>query len=655
MSQIKSRVPGKDPPLSNRQLEQQDNEDELVIDNEIEGVNVFVATACVKMKLNTFSDNKQLNTKLRTTVLDMNQLLGETYTFANFHVLRILHKKNKFPDMVIPKMDKNFYYRCMIAVSVNKCRDTTLSDDLKESKLQFESFRDKKSPKVCIIGQNQVIADLAISMATMATNHLWMNIHARLDKFLRWSQPTVKSSLRKRIVTALLLKPTIDLAKLFSNKDVKEQAGLAVVTELRGLLQLPSKTQYASRAHLLLPMYFHILEKTVAAKKEWIDAKKVKKFGGRTFTLLPMKNGFTISHIQFSAMALLGYLKQLNLEIFKGDGRDEDASRLLKKYFNVNLIETKNRKFGNRIITDGVAVSALLKKKCALVCPNNCPCEKELAELYKRSLLDRTDSDHVRTAAVDPGFTDVATVVDQYGNIESYSSAKYYETALFNVSRRRTNKWNKDTVALTGEIPNSETDSMTEFEDFIKVYLRNLPKILKHRSDKGYRNMRFLRYKKKQAAVRDISNMIAPRGELSVVGFGDWNGGAGTPIRRRCAGPLQEIKLDLSKREDVVMMSIDEYNTSKTCCKCENVLCNMKAASVTFRTVEGKRVRVVRDVGKIHKILHCKSSQAGTSSIMKTPRCGTTWNRDVNASKNILKLTILQMQGKARPNALRRK
>lgn len=667
MSRIKKCVvTGKDPPVSNRTQEAEDVAEELVIENDVEGTkkDEALSIVAIKMKLNTFSSNKQLNTMLRNVVFDMNQLLGEAYAFANFHILRILHAQETSPNIVIPKIDRNFYYRCLVAMSVNKARDLTLGDDLRLSKQHFDQLRDHGIPKVNIEGHNQVIAYLSISMATMGTNHLWMNIKKRLERFLRWSQPTLSKAIKKNIVVALLFTPTKSLTTIFSNTDAKQQAGLAVATRLREILSLPSSAEFASRAHLLLPLYFHILKETAAAKRVFEEqvvtaepstGKNTKKFAGRMFTLLPLKNGYTINSIQFSAMALLGYLKKLKLEKFKGDGRNEDASLILKKYFDVNLVNTKSRMFGNRIVTDGASVSVLMRRMCALVCPNNCLCEKKLKELYERSLLDKSDPLYVRVVSVDPGFTDIATTIDQHGTIKSYSSAKYYDTALYNTSRRRTDKWNQDTVHLTSSIPHPETDSLGEFEDFAKAYLKNLVEILRHRFNKGYRNMRFLRYRKKKLAINEICEMIAPKGTVNVIGYGDWNGGGGTPISRRCAGPQQEIKLQLSKKADTFMMSIDEYLSSQTCSCCHHKLSNMKATSIKITKFNGVTTRTTKNVGKIHKILHCTNRQAGSSSVLETPRCGTTWNRDVNAAKNILNLTILQMQGLPRPLAMRRR
>lgn len=631
----KIKPSGKDPPLTNRILEHEDSKDDLVIEKHIEDEEDVVSNVCVKMKLNTFSSNQRLNGKIRSTVLEMNQVLGEGYAFANFHVLRILTENKE-----CPKIDKNFYYRCLVAVSENKSRKETLGADLERSKSLFNALRDPTLKKINIVGQVQVIADIAIEMATMASNHLWMNIEKRLQRFLTWSEPSMKPLMRKRIIGSLIYTPKAKLSELFPNKDEKEKNGLAVATLLRSIIQLPTSGKFASRAHMLLPLYFHILKETdIAGKKAREDEKHFK---GRTFTLLPLKNGYTINNIQFSAMALLGYLKSTELEKFKGDGRYEDASTVLKKYFNVNAVETKDRKFANRIITDGCSVSVLLEKKCALVCPVNCPCEATLKKLYIRSLLDRDDKEHVRNVSVDPGYNDIVTTADQYGNIASYSSKMYYEKALYNLSRRRTEKWNKDTVELTNAIPKPHTSILAEFEEFIKVYVKNLPVILKHRWEKGYRNMRFMRFQKKQNALDEICNMISPKGETTIVGYGDWKAG-NTPIKRRCSGPTEEIKLKLSKKEDTYLLSIPEFRTSIVCCECHNQLYNMRAKSFTSTRV-----------GKVHKILHCRSSQAGLSFEKKTPRCGKTWNRDVNAAKNILHLTLLQIQGLSRPEIFTR-
>ena len=54
---------------------------------------------------------------------------------------------------------------------------------------------------------------------------------------------------------------------------------------------------------------------------------------------------------------------------------------------------------------------------------------------------------------------------------------------------------------------------------------------------------------------------------------------------------------------------------------------------------------------RVHKVLHCSSSvKAGES-----PCCGTTWNRDVNASRNILRLGVYDVFDVERPEVFRRK
>jgi hypothetical protein len=72
---------------------------------------------------------------------------------------------------------------------------------------------------------------------------------------------------------------------------------------------------------------------------------------------------------------------------------------------------------------------------------------------------------------------------------------------------------------------------------------------------------------------------------------------------------------------------------------------NMRAASVVVRP----GIRKVVQSNKVHKILHCRNSEGGPVSA-----CGKTWNRDVNASKNLLMLLKLWISGEERPIPFRR-
>ena len=89
-----------------------------------EGGGVLVP-ATVKMKLNTFlrtdTNTRRIKAKLNDVVLDGNRLLGEAYAFANFHVGRLLEA-----DIDVPVIDRNFYYRCLLAVCDSNCRADTL-------------------------------------------------------------------------------------------------------------------------------------------------------------------------------------------------------------------------------------------------------------------------------------------------------------------------------------------------------------------------------------------------------------------------------------------------------------------------------------------------------------------------------------------------
>jgi hypothetical protein len=152
-----------------------------------------------------------------------------------------------------------------------------------------------------------------------------------------------------------------------------------------------------------------------------------------------------------------------------------------------------------------------------------------------------------------------------------------------------------------------------------------------------------MRYVFKQKAVYAICDMIAPRDHYSVVAYGDWCGGNDSVVKRKWSGPQEDIKRELRKRPNVLFWNMWEYRTSKTCHSTWRELTNMRAHSKKYDRATKSFVLSEKRVS-IHKILHCRSSVG-----IRGRQGGFTWNRDVNASRNILMLIMLVVLGVDRP------
>jgi len=631
--------------------------------------------SAVKMKLNTFAKNKQLVARIRTLVYDMDQIIAEAYLFANFHVVRLLEEGKD-----VPAIGRPFYYRCLLAVSANcNVRKNTLSDEFLTSIEKFDALRPPSVPdtrrKVDAADYNQVFGDASITMATMATNHLWMNLERRLETYLKWSCPELKA-FHKSIVRAVAIDPRREIEEIVVMKSSKRKRfdrmtalmlkARAIASDLRSTApSIPPSTQrYDNRASLTIPLYHRILRETEQAHRDHVrkslekanpsssdgthEKSLPKRFQGRMFSLLPMKNGYTVSHIPISSMMLKALLKKTGLEVFKGDGRDEAAGHLWAKYFNLNTLETVNRRFANRICTDGYAVSALLNVS------SGAPASVSDREANLQKAIKAFASlggEGVVVSGLDPGITDVFVTASTSMPSVSMSSKEYYHLSKVNYSKPLISRWNDEGSTWTSERApedcyNGRTACLSTLERYASWYLSSLSTLLMHRRVRGYRKLRFCRYGHKLRSINEMCDRIAPRDKTVIVGFGDWQGPKDSPISRKTVGPLSELKKALALRPNVILLLIDEYLTSRTDSDTHLPLTNMKGMT-TRHSRDGKKYTVR---GKIHKVLHCRTSDGRLPEGCKQ----TTWNRDTNAARNILNLLLHELRGLPRPEVFRR-
>jgi hypothetical protein len=626
---------------------------------EPEGPNRIVSG--VKMKLATFCKNQDICRLLDSIVMDCNVMVAEAYAFANLHVTRLLEDAKP-----VPKLDQSFYNSCLTAVTA--CGGNTFTSEMKETIKVFDALRPSGEKKINSVKLHDIRSELAIVMETMTSNHLWMNLAQRLSHHLALKYPHVTKALRKVVVQCVVVTPKLSLNKVDKlslkterGKELGEGRKRAIIAarELIATLRARCKVTVAGRGNELLPLYFdmmrHVEAAYAASRLEGVDAKRTAKLRKTRFSLLPNKRGFTVSSIPICGRALMGVLVRVKSPeggfLAKVKGPDSGHDAAWRKHFNVNAVETRERAFRGSITTDGVSVGICMDREQAIVL------SKTNSEWDAKRIKREKGPLPVMYGGVDPGYTDVVTVAHSSelrspngpdksipSKVTSYSSSRYAEESKQKSSNRLTATWNDDTskeaASLLLDTDRSTSEGLSAFQ---RSYLAVFRTILQSRAKRGYRNLRFTRYVYKQKAVSSICDLIAPAGKYNVIAYGDWSGGNGSPIKRRWSGPQEDIKRELQRRRNVLYWSMWEYRTSVTCHETWRRLSNMRARTTKYDRDTKTMVLSAKRVS-VHKVLHCRSSDG-----VKGRHGGGTWNRDANASRNMLMLMMLVVLGVERP------
>jgi hypothetical protein len=354
--------------------------------------------------------------------------------------------------------------------------------------------------------------------------------------------------------------------------------------------------------------------------------------GVRTFTLLPHKHGFTQSHITICNAGLENTLKYIANELKCANngiesGLDvkkfsENSCDYWKELFNITKYETKNKKFGYTILTDGKSVVLQMRK----------PSHPE------KTATQYTEHQYDNFLGIDPGVREVITSYDMNDKVIQVSTREYRHKSKMIYACKKRESWYKrwDYYADWKLIPTIKTSKSSVMKEYFKFVYPRLKTFTEFHSETGFRNLNFTSYCRSKATLAKICERVGG-GVKTLVGFGDFSQQHGL-VKKHPTAPIIRLKNELRKYCKVI--DIDEYNTSKTCSSCNKEITLYR--NRIYRRKKGV-LETIAKISDIRSVIRCKHNECKLCCM----------DRDINASKNILGLLLKQYKGEERPMCFR--
>jgi len=379
----------------------------------------------------------------------------------------------------------------------------------------------------------------------------------------------------------------------------------------------------------------------------------------------------------------------------KVDHERKRSKQQWSDYFDLEMVRTRNRVFAHEITTDGYDVNITIKRlKPNVKLPYRLkmlPIQKERiidtirakAQAEKKALADikkikadlnaynrannikqppkprcknvkisnkelisdeewATYTNHI---GLDPGKRSLYTTFDDNNVHKSYTKNEYYEDLGLNRYNHQL-KLNKNRQRMKMIDPvlaqNSfKVSSTVNYLKSLSTVIGILDKIQREYTRRFYRKSKFTKYGKKHKAYRKIFNRLlkdknGKEGKI-LIGYGSGLcngkgiGGACMPVKT-----FYEYLCRQDKKKCRTVKANESLST-KMCNECGHATVDVKQhKEITIKEGVKKMMKV-----KIYALRRCSNNE-----------CRITWDRDINASRNIHNILKTEHRGQARPKYL---
>ena len=568
---------------------------------------------CIKSSWKSFCKNNLLADVIVEDILPkINTISFLSYKLLNYHFTRLLEENKPLPEI----KQNLFYQACCMISHLKYTKDTTdTTTELYESFSQMKEYITDALPArdyLCL----GYITNLNKLQLTMTNNHLKLNFYNRFRKYLK-----LRTGETDNVVVYHWLKDIYEVKYEGKNK--------FILYMREWLKYTPTEANIVKHSNHFVKIYYSIL-------KEFEKYPETK--GVRTFTLLPHKHGFTQSHITICNAGLENTLKYIANELKCANNNidsgldvkkfEENSNEYWKELFNITKYETKNKKFGYTILTDGKSVVLQMRK----------PVKPE------KTATQYTEQQYDNFLGIDPGIRALITSYDTNDKVIQVSMREHRHKSKMIYACKKREGWYKkwEHYEEWKLIPTIKTSKTSVMKEYFKYVFPRLQIFTEFHIEKGFRNLNFTSYCRSKATLAKICECISgvtkkTKHVKTLVGFGDYSQQHGL-VKSHPTTPILRLKKELHRYCRVV--DIDEYKTSKTCSSCNKEI-------VLYRNrIQRKKMGVLEPIAKmtnIHSVIRCKHNECKLCCM----------DRDINASKNILGLLLNQYRGEERPVCFR--
>ena len=561
--------------------------------------------------------HKEVQPVITNLVFEMNDLMIHSYQFIRLYVLKC-YKDNQ----PLPEINEKFILYCIkvLGEKTNTGRpekDTSMLETL-------QSFYDKEyqallnHKKTSLKNKSNMLPYLATQLHTSLSNNTQEHF---IQHFLRFINKTTKDITEDKAVLFKFKKLVLEC-----NEETDTIFDEWKLTHLPNILptNIKKSVHYDVKVKPFDYLKGMLYMNTVLEKKEH-----------KLFQPLPLRNNIIPKHIILDTACIV------NLFSLEGKMKSELFKAIKENQYDVwnNLLnlqhktfKSKHYQFHYQLQTDGISCSLLFirkdlkDKKWGSRVPTLVDQEFHNIEDLSTEQLKEVAPRNI--VGCDPGKRSLVYMMDDKGNKLQYTAPQRKRESKAKTNQRILLVEKKRNKIIEKETHLSFQNSKSVDYDKFKEYLVEKDKLNKETLDfyqrDVWRKMKFRQYSYGKKSIDTFLSKIKETfGENILIGYGNWS--RSTQMKHFMPTLNKGLRKQIHKKYDTV--TINECNTSKKCCECNNDLSY-------YRHSDGnKQFRLLVCSG-------CVRHQV-KQTVFKT--------RDANSAINIMNLTKCWIDRQERP------